>query len=200
MTSFRDYLDNATTAESAVQETQLRAAALPKGAASFQGERAGLVTRVLAAVIDVLVVFGIVLLIAFAVWMFSFIFTPISPGLTAQGSRRIPPPIVLVAIGYAIAFVYFTVSWASSGRTIGNLVMGVRVIDYRGQRLAWWAAVLRSAFVIVFPLGLFWVIVSGANRSVQDVVLRTSVIYDWVVGLPSLSGILGRNRAARASS
>ena len=43
---------------------------------------------------------------------------------------------------------------------------------------------MRSAFCTVFPVGLLWVIPSGANRSVQDVVLRTSVIYDWVISIP----------------
>ncbi len=43
---------------------------------------------------------------------------------------------------------------------------------------------MRSAFCTVFPFGLLWVIPSGANRSVQDVVLRTSVIYDWVISIP----------------
>ena len=63
-----------------------------------------------------------------------------------------------------------------------------------------WVAFLRAAFVIALPVGLFWVLVSGANRSVQDVVLRTSVIYDWVVGTPTLAAVIGRNREARRSS
>ena len=42
-------------------------------------------------------------------------------------------------------------------------------------------ALLRAVFNVVFPLGLAWVVVSRQNRSIQDVVLRTSVIYDWDV-------------------
>ena len=145
-------------------------------------------------------VIGIVLLIALATWILSFIFTPLTSGFISEGNRRIPPVVVLVVIGYVITQIYFTVSWASSGRTVGNLIMGVRVVDYRGNRLAWWVAFLRAAFVIAFPVGLFWVLVSGANRSVQDVVLRTSVIYDWVVGTPTLAAVIGRNREARRSS
>jgi hypothetical protein len=45
--------------------------------------------------------------------------------------------------------------------------------------MTWAGAALRSAFCVLFPIGLFWVAVSGANRSVQDVVLRSSVVYDW---------------------
>ncbi len=38
---------------------------------------------------------------------------------------------------------------------------------------------LRAGFCVVFPIGLFWCAVSRENRSVQDVVLRSSVIHDW---------------------
>ena len=32
---------------------------------------------------------------------------------------------------------------------------------------------------MLFPLGLLWCAVDGSRRSVQDVVLRTTVVYDW---------------------
>jgi uncharacterized RDD family membrane protein YckC len=72
--------------------------------------------------------------------------------------------------------------------------MGVRVVSRKGERIGWGGAAVRSAFCAVFPFGLLWVIVSGANRSVQDVVLRTSVIYDWVIGIPGLSRKAGSPR------
>ena len=31
-----------------------------------------------------------------------------------------------------------------------------------------------------FPIGLFWCVVSPERRSVQDVVLWTRVVYDWM--------------------
>ena len=41
---------------------------------------------------------------------------------------------------------------------------------------------MRAALCVVFPIGLAWVVVSRQNRSLQDTVLRTSVVYDWVGG------------------
>jgi hypothetical protein len=38
---------------------------------------------------------------------------------------------------------------------------------------------VRAALYAIFPIGLLWVLGSGQNRSLQDLVLRTSVIYDW---------------------
>jgi hypothetical protein len=34
-------------------------------------------------------------------------------------------------------------------------------------------------FCAFVPVGLFWVAVSSQSRSVQDLFLRTSVVYDW---------------------
>ena len=62
--------------------------------------------------------------------------------------------------------------------------MGLRVVNFQGGTRAGSARPCASAFCTVFPFGLLWVIPSGANRSVQDVVLRTSVIYDWVISIP----------------
>ena len=58
--------------------------------------------------------------------------------------------------------------------------MGLRVVNHRGDRLPWLTSFLRAGFCTVFPLGLAWVLVSRSNRSLQDTVLRTSCIYDWL--------------------
>ena len=74
---------------------------------------------------------------------------------------------------------YLALLWHSIGRSYGGIVMGLRVVDARGRHIHLGLALLRAAFCVAFPLGVAWVAVSRANRSVQDVVLRTSVIYDW---------------------
>ena len=40
-------------------------------------------------------------------------------------------------------------------------------------------ALLRAVLCVLFPIGLFWIVLSSENRSVQDVLLRSSVVYDW---------------------
>ena len=57
--------------------------------------------------------------------------------------------------------------------------MGIRVVNYRGKVMRLGGAATRAAFCLGFMPGLFWVIVSDQNRSLQDTVMRTSVIYDW---------------------
>ena len=70
------------------------------------------------------------------------------------------------------------------GRTYGCHVLGLRVVSYRGSRMRPLGALLRAVFCVFFPIGLLWCAASRANRSVQDVVLRTSVVYDWEPGSP----------------
>ena len=83
------------------------------------------------------------------------------------------------AAGACCSSIYLAVSWMGSGRTYGNHVMGLRVVNHRGQRLHPVVSFVRAVLYVIFPIGLLWVLVSGRNRSLQDLVVRTSVIYDW---------------------
>jgi uncharacterized RDD family membrane protein YckC len=92
------------------------------------------------------------------------------------------PDVSLVfsmATAFVVMVVYLTVSWRLSGRSYGCLVMGLRVVSYRGGRMTLVGALVRALLCAIFPIGLVWVAVSRENRSLQDVVLRTSVNYDW---------------------
>ena len=84
-----------------------------------------------------------------------------------------------IVAGFAVLVVYLTVAWWLSGRSYGCLVMGLRVVNHRGEPLHLAGAFVRALFCAALPIGLLWVAVSRENRSVQDTVLRTSVIYDW---------------------
>lgn len=190
MTTFRQYRE----AMAAGTEPALELPKLPSDAIAFQGERAGFVSRAVAASIDV----GLIVLVVFGtmavLWLLSFVFDPSTAAGITGGEGRVPPAIWFVLYGYVLNVLYWTVFWATSGRTIGNLIMGLRVVNFRGDRPRWIGALLRALFCTIFPIGLLWAIVSGANRSVQDVVLRTSVIYDWVIGIPGLSRKAGSPR------
>jgi len=182
MTTFREYRE----AMDEGQEPLHVVPTLPSDAIRFQGERAGFVTRGLAAGIDVVIIFLVVLGTIAVLWMVSFIVDPLTPAAPAVDDNRIPSTWAMIVYGYVLNVAYWTVGWATGGRTIGNLIMGVRVVNFRGQRVRWVGAFVRALFCTAFPFGLLWVIISSQNRSVQDLVLRTNVIYDWVIGIPGL--------------
>ena len=148
---------------------------IPKEARRYQGRRAGLITRGLAAGIDI----GVVAVAMAALYAgFSgvlFLYRP--------SSFQLPGPSwqVTIAVGWILLTIYLTGSWRSGGRTFGCHVMGLRVVDRVGERLRSVPSFLRAVLCGIFPLGLLWVAVSRQNRSIQDLIMRTSVIYDWDV-------------------
>ncbi len=81
--------------------------------------------------------------------------------------------------GLVVLVVYLTAAWSTTGRTYGCHVMGVRVVNFRGRRLRVAGALVRAVLCAVFPVGLFWCAASRGHRSLQDILLRTSVVYDW---------------------
>ncbi len=162
-------------------EHAVRDYAVPEDAREFQGERAGFATRLLASVIDVALVAVLMMMLWLGIEILQLIFTP---GVDVQPPRA----TTLVVWGYLFMTLYWTAAWASSGRSIGAWAMGVRVVNRKGGRVRVPVALARSAFSVGFPIGLAWALVSKRNRSVQDVVLRTIVIYDWSVRPPQVNG------------
>lgn len=137
-----------------------------------QPRSAGIVSRALAALLDVAVVFVImaggyaaVAFVTFLVQVRSFQFPSLSWLFT-----------VPVFLGVAVFYQAFC--WTAFGRTIGQMLLGLRVLR-RGSdaHLRVVQSLGRALFCTFFPLGLAWVVVSPSRRSVQDIALRTRVIY-----------------------
>lgn len=156
--------------------------AVPEGARAFQGERAGFPSRVVACCIDV----GLIAVLMVGIWVvLSLIELVVSPAATLDPPRA----STLVVWGYLFTVLLWTFSWATSGRSPGAWFMGVRVINRKGEKLSWPMSLLRAAFCVSFPFGLIWALFSKRNRSLQDIALRTIVIYDWVVKPPALDAV-----------
>ena len=148
------------------------AAPLPARPARASGEPAGFVTRAAANVVDAVLVSLALLLGYAAVAGGRFLLAPRSFHLVAPKFEW-----VVVAIGLGLVL-YWTITWAGPGRTHGDELMGLRVVGPRGDRLHLLHAAARAVLCVLFLPGLFWVLVSRHDRSVQDVVLRTAVVYD----------------------
>jgi len=146
---------------------------VPAEARHLQGRRAGLVSRLVANLYDL----GVVLLVLVATYVGWCAI------LLLWHRRRFtfPTPSFAQAflVGCLIQILYFTITWATSGRTYGDRFMGLRVVGPLGRVRAG-VAFVRAVFCCLVPIGLLWAGVSRQNRSVQDLVLRTSVLYEWL--------------------
>ena len=150
-----------------------RYATVPAQARDFQGQRAGIVTRVAASAVDFLAVVVAIAVIYGGIAGVTFIIRPRSFHWPNNIGWSLP------ILYFVLLTLYLAFSWAGTGRTYGGALLGVRVVNRHGARMRLPGAILRAILCIVFPIGLLWVAVSSANRSVQDLIFRTSVIYDW---------------------
>ncbi|HJU97873.1 MAG TPA: RDD family protein [Jiangellaceae bacterium] len=155
-----------------------RVSPIPHAARPYQGRRAGLVSRTLAGAVDLVVIVS-------AFWLG---YAAVSAVLFVVDPRGFDFPDVSLggwlAAEYVLAVGYLTLGWSTSGRTVGSLVMGLRVLSHNGSPMRPVGALLRALFCVTFPIGVLWIVVSAENRSLQDLVLRTSVVYDWHRRIP----------------
>jgi uncharacterized RDD family membrane protein YckC len=147
---------------------------VPREARAFQGRPAGIVSRLIANTVDAAVVAGILLAAYIGINGVLFFLDPRSFDF------REPIPLLTLTSAFVVAGLYLGISWALVARTFGCHVMGLRVVGRQGHRLRIVVALARAAFCVVFPIGLLWCVVNPRSRSVQDIVLRTSVVYDWM--------------------
>ena len=166
-------MSSATSGLSGQSQPSVHMTAVPPDACGYQGQRAGMVSRLLASAVDLVAVVSTVGVGYLAVSMVIFVWDPIRFHFPA------PDRTWLLAATGAVLFCYLSASWATTGRTWGDLLLGLRVVNYQGEPLRVAGAIIRAALCVVFPIGIMYVAVSRANRSVADVVLRTSVVYAW---------------------
>jgi uncharacterized RDD family membrane protein YckC len=132
---------------------------------------AGIVSRCVAAVIDL----GVVLVIIGVLYV-GLILTRLAVNPTAF---QLPAIGVLFSttVTFSISVLYLAGCWAVSGCTAGAVVMGLRVRGRKSERLPGVVALLRAVACVVFPVGLAWVAVDAQRRSLQDLLFRSRVVY-----------------------
>lgn len=146
-------------------------------AALRTGHYAGPVTRLIAFVLDSLIVTtGFTVIVAGA----SFLTELVASRQVEVGGRG-----VWFVFGFVLwAFLYLWLSIAVFGKTLGKTVMGVRVVRSDGSiALHSHQAVIRAltyplSFAIV-GIGLLGVVFGRERRAWHDHLARTAVVYDW---------------------
>lgn len=128
-------------------------------ARALQGQRAGFVSRIAAAAIDVSIVFAIYL-VALIAWGLAL-------ALATEKSFELPTPpvwfsgtalIALLVVGLAIL-------WSASGRTLGDSAVGLRVVTEQGARVSFVRALGRALVLAFVPfVSMGWILVSRTSR------------------------------------
>jgi uncharacterized RDD family membrane protein YckC len=146
---------------------------VPAEARSFNGAPAGLVSRTLANVVDLLVV-GALLAAAYL---------GVAGLLFLRRGASFSFPVVGYPTAYTVGvagwILYTAIGWRTNGRTYGDHLLGLRVRTIRDGPVGAPRAVIRAILCAIAPLLLVWVAFSKQQRSVQDLLVGTHVIYDW---------------------
>jgi len=137
-------------------------------------QRAGFISRFCAFFIDTV---ALAAALRVSAWLLA--------GL-ARLLGRFAPPVdlgnVVIAICPPASALYFVVSWATSGQTLGKWVMGLRVVAGRGGKAN--VGVARAALrlagyaisALPFYLGFLWIL-GPERRGWHDRLARTEVVY-----------------------
>ena len=146
-------------------------------ARELQGKRAGFASRVTADLIDYAVVVGIYLAILLGIALAEYF-------LGSKGFD-VPDPSAATSLAaqWVIGVLYLTASWAGGGRSIGKTVLGLRVVTTDAKPVPPGRAFVRALIcATVGAFTLLWVLVSRRRAAAHDIVVRTTVVYDWSHG------------------
>jgi uncharacterized RDD family membrane protein YckC len=142
---------------------------VPALASDVRGDRAGVWRRIIAGLLDLLVV--------------ALISAPIAAGIeSAVGTRSDPRVIGLIAgIALALMFSYLTVSIALTGRTLGMRLLSLRTIDVRTGLIPTGGQAMKRAVGYIFSLailgfGVIYALVDREGRTMHDRFSKTIVI------------------------
>ncbi len=155
---------------------------------NFIGHYAGFVTRLIAFVIDIV----IVTLFIGAMWgtlslllgFFNLSLIGLLSTIAEAGTLFHQLIVFLTGFGFTfiVALVYNVFFWMFGGKTLGKAVMGVRVIGPQGARMTFWRSVRRYLgywlAALPFFLGFLWVLITDERIGWHDKIARTHVIYD----------------------
>lgn len=159
---------------------------------NLRGHYAGFVTRMLAFVLDVLIiVVSVFVTIAVIDLVLSFLgIQQLIQSIPLFANQEVPAPratLVSLATAFLVNVLVFDTYqiffWMVIGKTPGKALVGLRVVSQSGDKLKLRQAIIRvlGYFIsgIVFFLGFLNVLIDEDRRAWHDKLARTYVLYEW---------------------
>jgi uncharacterized RDD family membrane protein YckC len=139
--------------------------------AKSRDDRAGIPTRVMAAIVDLIVI--------------AFASCPIAAGLELWGSdwNDLRVKGLMAGVTIVIGFLYLTISTGLAGRTLGMKLFRIRAVDVRTGLMPSGSQSARRAIGYIFSLataglGIFYGLMDAEHRTAHDHFSGTIVIQD----------------------
>ena len=139
------------------------------------GRRAGFVSRTIAFCIDAMAT--VLIMLAGSVG-FGLVLAVFNGDFNDAG--RLSPGAVL-SIAPLVFGLYCVVGWTLAGRTFGKALLGLRVVDRKGNHPSLTRSIVRVLGYIVSSIlwiGFIWIAFDSGRDGFHDKIARTHVVYD----------------------
>lgn len=161
----------------------------PQG--SLQGQYAGFVSRIIAFVLDVVIILTVILILNTTVIVILSFFNLSLDRLSniANSNNALEKTfsifflLLSISINFILFYGYYIIFWMLVGQTPGKMIMGVRIVSTDGGPVSFFQTIRRLVgywiSMIFLFMGFFWVLVSDTRQGWHDKFARTYVIYSW---------------------
>jgi uncharacterized RDD family membrane protein YckC len=157
----------------------------PPETPTWRGHYAGFASRLVAVVIDLLVV---AITMTMASLLYNIVFVNLAAfyqtifGKLIQITNEAKIIIVISLIFFTFAF-YFIFFWTVIGSTIGGVILGLKIVNQRGKNPTFWQSTIRFLVEFFIPLigmiGSIWILFNQRRQALFDQLAGTFVIYAW---------------------
>jgi uncharacterized RDD family membrane protein YckC len=137
---------------------------------------AGLGLRAVAAIVDAVILFVVMYVVALA-----------SGNTNSDGFQMEGPPVF---IGFLLWFIYYVGMEATSGATLGKMLVGIKVVRVDGSSpIGWGPSVVRNVLRIVdglfvYLVGVIFMMTSASKQRLGDRAAGTVVVRRGAVPVP----------------
>lgn len=159
---------------------------------SLRGDYAGFVTRSIAFAIDLLVIvtaqFLFIMFARLTLEFFGFdqlarqIFEP-TESVTESPLAYIARWVITIVSSGLLFAVYAITLWILAEKTLGQALLGLRVVRTNGKHITLLPAVKRVLgywiSFIALLLGFLWILIDDRRQGWHDKIADTYVVYDW---------------------
>lgn len=148
---------------------------------TLYGQYAGFVTRLVAYIIDQLIIVSIISLVT-VVAGFVMQSLRINELIGAQRIAQVIMTILALVLIISFLILYNIGFWMLAGQTPGKRLMGLRIVRTDGKRITIGPAIRRWVgywISAILFLGYLWVLVDDRRQALHDKLAGTLVVYSW---------------------
>lgn len=157
---------------------------------NLEGQYAGFLSRAVGLVLDYAIIVAVVAAVGLLV---SLLFSSLRIDLatcstsTSMGSFGVQMCLAgrwfLGFFALILGPIYYVLFWMLTGQTMGQRVMGLRVVRLNGRRMGFWLSLVRwygyQICILTLGIGFLWVLIDNRRMGWHDKLARTCVIYAW---------------------